>query len=224
LVFEDFADKVGNAFTLIDAGGRSHPLVLRKIEPWSNGRWRCVPISISATNTEVLRKGAPLSYFSIQKLIFSEIFCCLRSSEPSYIEKYSIPLAALCCLILTVGAMTSPLEQKKIKVTGPVVVTANRVGDGAVVYRRADGSWTTRLDAAAVATNAAGAQELMSGAVADDLGAVGPYVAPVKLLPGGHVQPGNLRELIRLGGPTIELPAAFEAERASEKIAAHVRL
>jgi len=120
--------------------------------------------------------------------------------------------------------MTSPLEQKKIKVTGPVVVTANRATDGAVVYRRADGRWTTRLDAAAVVTNAAGAQELMSGAIADDLGAVGPYVAPVKLLPGGHVRPGNLRELIRLGGPTIELPGAFVGEHAPEELAAHVRL
>jgi hypothetical protein len=34
-------------------------------------------------------------------------------------------------------------------------------------------------------------------------------VAPVKLAPGGHVRPGNLRELIRLGGPTIELPVTF---------------
>ena len=102
--------------------------------------------------------------------------------------------------------MTSPLEKKKLKATGPVVVTANRTGDGAVVYRRADGGWTTELDGAAVATNAGGAQDLMTAAVADDLGAVGPYVAPVKLLPGGHVRPGNLRELIRLGGPTIELP------------------
>ena len=105
--------------------------------------------------------------------------------------------------------MTSPLEQKKIKVTGPVVVTANRLGDGAVVYRRAGGGWTTKLDSAAVVTNAEGAQALMSAAVADDLGAVGPYVAPVKLAPGGHVRPGNLRELIRLGGPTIDLPVTF---------------
>ena len=29
--------------------------------------------------------------------------------------------------------MTSPLQQK-LKVTGPVVITANRLGDGAVVY------------------------------------------------------------------------------------------
>jgi hypothetical protein len=105
--------------------------------------------------------------------------------------------------------MTSPLEQKKIKVTGPVVVTANRTGDGAVVYRGGNGGWTTKLDAASIVTDAAAAQELMSAAVADDLGAVGAYVAPVKLLPGGHVRPGNLRELIRLGGPTIELPAGF---------------
>ena len=32
------------------------------------------------------------------------------------------------------------------------MVTANRVGDGAVVYRRADGGWTTHLDDAAICT------------------------------------------------------------------------
>ena len=35
----------------------------------------------------------------------------------------------------TGGRMTAPHEQKKRKVNGPVVVTANRLGDGAVVYR-----------------------------------------------------------------------------------------
>jgi uncharacterized protein DUF2849 len=102
--------------------------------------------------------------------------------------------------------MTSPLEQKKIKITGPVVVTANRVGDGAVVYRGRNGDWTTDLNGAAVATTADGAHELIGAAVADDLRAVGPYVAPIKLAPGGELRPGNLRELIRLRGPTIELP------------------
>ena len=104
--------------------------------------------------------------------------------------------------------MTSPLEQK-IKITGPVVVTANRVGDGAVVYRRADGGWTTDLDRAAVTTDAARARELITAATADDLRAVGPYIAPVKLTADGDVRPGNLRELIRLGGPTIDLPVTF---------------
>ncbi len=102
--------------------------------------------------------------------------------------------------------MTSPLEQK-IKITGPVVITANRVGDGAVVYRNAAGGWTTALAGAAVATKAADAQELVKASIADDLRAVGPYIAPVKLTGDGDVRPGNLRERIRLHGPTIDLPS-----------------
>ena len=101
--------------------------------------------------------------------------------------------------------MTSPLEQK-IRITGPVVVTANRVGDGAVVYWRGDGSWTTDLPDAAVTSQVDTARALVRAAVADDLRAVGAYLAPVKLNNDGQVRPGNLRERIRLRGPTIELP------------------
>ena len=54
-----------------------------------------------------------------------------------------------------------------------------------------------------------GARQLIAEAAADDLRAVGPYIAPVKLTSGGQVRPGNLRELIRLGGPTIDLPVTF---------------
>lgn len=104
--------------------------------------------------------------------------------------------------------MASPLE-RKIKITGPVVVTANRVADGAVIYRDAGGGWTTRLDGAAVATNAASAHALIAEANADDLRAVGPYIAPVELTASGGRRPGNLRELIRLSGPTIDLPVSF---------------
>ena len=50
-------------------------------------------------------------------------------------------------------------------------------------------------------------RELLEAAVADDIGAVGPYVAPVKLDRDGSARPGNLRERIRLAGPTIVLPA-----------------
>lgn len=98
--------------------------------------------------------------------------------------------------------MTSPLEQK-IRITGPVAITANRLTDGAVVYRRADGGWTTQLIDAAITTSAAVARELLAAANADGIGAVGAYVAPVKLT-GGKPRPGNLREIIRAGGPTVE--------------------
>jgi hypothetical protein len=102
--------------------------------------------------------------------------------------------------------MTSPLQQK-IKVKGPVVVTANRLSDGAVVYRTAEGSWSRALQDAAVVTTSEAATRLLAEAAADDVSVVGAYVAPVELA-GSDVRPGNLRERIRLGGLTFAMPAA----------------
>ena len=101
--------------------------------------------------------------------------------------------------------MTSPLQQK-LKITGPVVITANRLGDGAVVYRSADGRWTKDLAAAAVVTTTPAAIELLTAALADKLEAVDAYVAPVTLTREQQVLPGNLRERIRFNGPTVPLP------------------
>jgi hypothetical protein len=102
--------------------------------------------------------------------------------------------------------MTSPHEQKKRKINGTVVVTANRLGDGAVVYRTLQGDWTTDLSSAAVVDNGLAAAELLRAAEADDVRAVGPYVAPVDLTADRRILPGNLRERIRVCGPTISLP------------------
>ena len=83
--------------------------------------------------------------------------------------------------------MTSPLQQK-IKITGPSMVTANRTWDGVVIYRTADEART-----------------LLGEATADDVGAIGAYIAPVELDDGGEIKPGNLREHIRSEGLTIDL-------------------
>jgi len=107
--------------------------------------------------------------------------------------------------------MTSPLDQK-IRITGPVVVTANRLGDGAVVYRRTNGGWSTTLDDAAILTSAAAARDLLAAANADGGSAVGAYLAPVTLAADGAVRPGNLRELIRAGGPTVEASVSISPE------------
>ena len=101
--------------------------------------------------------------------------------------------------------MTSPLQQK-LKVTGPVVVTANRLGDGAVVYRAADGTWTKDLAAAAVVTTTPAALELLGVATSEKVVVVDAYVAPVEVTPQQRVLPGNLRERIRCSGPTVALP------------------
>jgi hypothetical protein len=100
--------------------------------------------------------------------------------------------------------MTSPLEQK-IRITGPSIVTANRTFDGAVIYRNHAQGWSTDLSEAAVVRNADEARSLLAEAVADDVGAVGPYIAPVNVKDGGEIRPGNLREHIRLKGLTIDL-------------------
>ncbi len=41
---------------------------------------------------------------------------------------------------------------------------------------------------------------------ADDVGAVGAYIAPVEIKDSGKIKPVNLREKIRFQGVTIDLP------------------
>jgi hypothetical protein len=102
--------------------------------------------------------------------------------------------------------MTAP-QQQKLRIKGPVVITGNRLGDGAVVYRTPDRRWSTQLGEAFVTTEADRATALLKEANASDIEAVGAYVAPVVLEAGG-IKPGNLRERIRQQGPTFVLPGA----------------
>ena len=102
--------------------------------------------------------------------------------------------------------MTSPLEQKKIKITGPSMVTANRTWDGVVIYRTAQQGWSAKLSDAAIVRTSDDAGALLAESVADDVGAIGAYIAPVEIKDGGEIRPGNLREQIRSQGLTIDLP------------------
>ncbi len=101
--------------------------------------------------------------------------------------------------------MASPLQQK-LRMGGPVVITANRLSDGAVVHRTASGEWTVELSAAQILWSAAEVQHALKAAQTDTLAAVGPYVAPVAA-GGAAARPGNLREIIRASGPTFALPS-----------------
>jgi hypothetical protein len=103
--------------------------------------------------------------------------------------------------------MTSPLEQKKIKITGPSMVTANRTWDGVVIYRTPEHNWSANLSDAAIVRNSDDARALLAEAVADDVGAIGAYIAPVDINDSGGIEPGNLREHIRAEGLTIGPPA-----------------
>jgi hypothetical protein len=74
-----------------------------------------------------------------------------------------------------------------------------------VIYRTSARDWSTELSEAAIVRNADEARLLLAEAVADDVGAVGPYIAPVDVKDGDTIKPGNLREYIRQSGVTIDL-------------------
>ena len=104
--------------------------------------------------------------------------------------------------------MTSPLQQK-IKITGPSVITANRTWDGIVIYRTDKRDWSDNLAHAAIVRDADAARALLTESVADDVGAIGAYIAPVSVGDDGTIAPGNLREKIRHDGVTIDLPVSL---------------
>lgn len=106
--------------------------------------------------------------------------------------------------------MTSPLQQK-IKITGPSMVTANRTWDGIVIYRTAQQGWSVDIADAAIVRTSDEARVLLNEANADDLGAIGAYIAPVQIGDSGRIEPGNLREQIRSAGLTIEIPVPAQA-------------
>jgi hypothetical protein len=60
-------------------------------------------------------------------------------------------------------------------------------------------------DAAIVRTSDE-ARALLTESIADDVGAIGAYIAPVEIKEAGEIKPGNLREHIRSEGVTIDLP------------------
>ena len=84
------------------------------------------------------------------------------------------------------------------------VLTANRLGDGAVVYRDAAGNWVESLADTAPAEDEAAQQALLAAGAADVARrlVVGPYLMDVAL---GTASPAPVtqRERIRAAGPTV---------------------
>lgn len=101
--------------------------------------------------------------------------------------------------------MTSPLDQK-LRIEGLVVVTANRVRDGVVIYRTAGGGWSTDLAEAVILDSESEVKKLLALAAGEGTLAIGAYAAPVERDQNGKAVPGNLREIIRHSGPTFDLP------------------
>ncbi|WP_203291596.1 DUF2849 domain-containing protein [Maricaulis parjimensis] len=79
-------------------------------------------------------------------------------------------------------------------------ITANRLTDGRVIYRTAEGEWTEELARAERLTDDAVAEARLAQAEAEPAIAVGPYLIEIEAdAPGGQKW---RREGIRLTGPT----------------------
>jgi sulfite reductase (NADPH) hemoprotein beta-component len=95
--------------------------------------------------------------------------------------------------------------------TSPVVITANRLLDGQVVWLGTGESWVESLLQARVSAGEAAAEALALGHAAERAQlVVGVYAAEVALTPQG-VQPVSQKERIRAGGPSTVVSLAWAA-------------
>jgi len=88
------------------------------------------------------------------------------------------------------------------------VASANRLGDGVVVFLDDAGGWTKRLDRAAVARDERGAEILLERARAEAFGVIDPFLVAVTESEDGTIEPLSLREKIRASGLTFAAIAA----------------
>ena len=114
-------------------------------------------------------------------------------------------------------SMTAP-QQQKLKVNGPVVVTANRLGDGAVVYRTVGTAMDDAARRGCGRDHRAGRDRAAAGGVSPTTSAPSAPMSRRCISTATSIKPGNLRERIRLAGPTFELPGIIR------NLKAHVHL
>lgn len=93
------------------------------------------------------------------------------------------------------------------------IVTANRLGDGVVVYFGAGDRWVEALcDALVVADDAAEAALARAERPEHATRVVGPYLMPVTAEIGADARPASTREVIRARGPSVRLDLGKQAE------------
>lgn len=92
------------------------------------------------------------------------------------------------------------------------VVTANRLGDGLVVFLTAEGGWSENINQSRVADGKEAGDALLAEASAPELDTVivGPYLIEVEQQGGGLV-PTKYREVLRTKGPSVRQDLGYQA-------------
>ncbi|WP_179953958.1 DUF2849 domain-containing protein [Denitrobaculum tricleocarpae] len=100
------------------------------------------------------------------------------------------------------------------------ILTANRLGDGAVVYRAKAGGWTERLSESLLLATPENAAPVLAAAETPQasLEIVGPYLMPVDTR-GGQIRPVETREFIRAQGPSVQFGNGHDVENTPLSLA-----
>ena len=88
------------------------------------------------------------------------------------------------------------------------ILTANRLGDGAVVYYQGNKIWSHWIDSAFAFASVEEAERCLMDATESGIDVVGTYVIPVEQVTG-RLHPLSMREKLRAQGPSI--PSNFKA-------------
>ena len=88
------------------------------------------------------------------------------------------------------------------------VASANRLGDGVVVFLDDAGEWTTGLDRAAIARDKRSGEILLERARVEAFSVIDPFLVAVTEDDEGRIEPVSLREKIRASGLTFDAIAA----------------
>ncbi len=98
--------------------------------------------------------------------------------------------------------MSAPAKVKPV--TAPVLLTANDLRDGRVVWLTSDGSWTLNVTEARLFAPDEAAQALALGQAAERLRqVVGAYLTEAELK-NGVPMPRRFREKLRAVGPSVD--------------------
>ncbi len=98
------------------------------------------------------------------------------------------------------------------------IVTANRLGDGEVVYLTGDGEWSVQLTDGQIMEDDK-AKTLLSKVEKpqEELRIISPYLMKVSEL-DGQIEPLSQREIIRAKGPTTHLQFGKQADQENSHV------
>ncbi|MDF1722361.1 MAG: DUF2849 domain-containing protein [Minwuia sp.] len=102
------------------------------------------------------------------------------------------------------------MPSKATQTTTTEIITANRLGDGLVIFLTTTG-WSANINAAEVSETKDATAVLLARAEADAGNVVGPYAVAVTRQADGSLHAQKYREALRTRGPSVRTDLGYQA-------------